>query len=248
MFELRSQVLGFSSCWSLLGAGLAGLTLAASSAHAAQPEKDPDTLDGYIQKEMAEGFKKTGPTGRGNLASATPFEFKVERGKCYTAIIKLGSESSLSEQAKRKRIGVVSWTDSGNPDASPTSGGIMFDRGAAADCSCPRTTGRCRVGFELGNVDSVDDGSVPKPPLNLGTGPYTVEVLVRAISAKELKERIDESNAQMQDAEEFHQGRRANVCEKCKRDLMRCGGDRHECDRNYQSCLDRDGFRTDQCR
>ncbi len=205
-------------------------------------QQGPAELEAMVTKWTA-GYQPIGAAVAGRLEAFQPLQFEVARGRCYMAVLRLQEGAQFSEHARR---GVAFVFDMAG--TSVNGGPGIAGPGGVGSAGCPQRGGTSSFDLQAYWGSALDKTRVHE----LGTGPYTVQFFIKAISEGRLQAQQADQERQLEESRRFHQQRAAETCRRCVRQREECRDGRHRpfggtCLREFDSCLSRSSVRADEC-
>jgi hypothetical protein len=116
--------------------------------------------------------------------------------------------------------------------------------GALSSAGCPQKTGK----YEF-NMEAFGDGD----KTNLGSGTYTLQLMAKSTTAKELRKQQREMDDQYEDMKSFARDRKKNACTSCQQERDDCLDGKRKpfvggCMESYRFCMQRTGISAADCR
>jgi len=228
---------------------LLGLSIACFSPFASAADKF-DAAPAELQKVIAEETAHFKPVGRainGRLEAFTAPTIQLKRGWCYVMVLRLGDGAAWSEHARQ---GVEFTYKPKKGDGDEISGGPgIAGRGGVGSAGCPQKSGT--YVFDLiadwGAAESSDKLH------DLGTGPYSLQLMAKPTSAGALAREKREIDAQVADMASFKRERTHDACVSCAQERDDCLDGKRQpfvggCMESYKLCMQRTGITARDCR
>lgn len=181
--------------------------------------------------QQTEGYEPAGDPVGGRLESFEPVPVAVERGRCYTMVLRLDDGAEFSELAKKGLAFVYS-----APEGPEISGGPgVHGPGGVASAGCPLEDAAMTFQVKPALDDPNSEG--------LGKGPYTLQLLAKPISEEQLVALEADQEQQIADQRERAAQRAAEraskACRGCQDDYLTClrTTARAQCSNERDTCV-----------
>lgn len=209
---MRSVVLGLLLSGTSMGCALIPGFNQTSQRSAAAPAAPPpaqtdprfdytdEELDGFVAEQTV-GFASLGEPVTGRLDAFHPFEFDVERGKCYRMVLRLGPEAFFSEHARKG----VSFRYEAPGRPTVMGGPGIYGPGGVASAGCPQTD-HTKTFDVVANWGSAMN---ERRAHELGSGSFTLQLYTKDITEDELAEMKREQDRQAAEQKRLAAQRRA---------------------------------------
>jgi hypothetical protein len=171
---------------------------------------------------------------------------RLERGKCYGVVARLGDAAAFGEHARKGSVVLVFRVAGDDVRMGP---GIVGP-GAVGGGMCPQTTAAATLDLQATFGSAQDKSQIH----DLGSGPITLQLYTRAIDGKDLARQKSEAKAQVAATaaavEARHRQEAAakdHVCTQCRASFDDCiadwrrGATKKECKREYADCAHQAG-------
>jgi hypothetical protein len=213
-------------------------------------KKTASDLDESVSK-AADGYTPEGQPLKGDLAAFKQEAFKMQRGKCYLVVLRLGPDSAFSAHAKKGIgmlfTGVDTGIDSFNAGVVTNGGPGIIGPGGHATAGCPQANSNVTFDMQAIWGSATDKSRIH----DLGKGGYTLQLLSKTVTDEQLAKRKQGMQQSLAEGDAFRaqeEQRQRNRCAVCANKRLECiadwrrGASRERCDSDYRMC---GGF---QCR
>ena len=233
----------------LVCATTCGILISASSAapehHARKTkfDKTPQDLEAAITSELA-SYQPMGSPISATLDTFKPVKVRLERGRCYGVVARLGTAADFGAHARAGSV-EISFEIAGE---SYTGGPGLVGPGLVSGGLCPQASGAATLDLQATLGRAQDKSAIH----DLGHGPIVHQLYSRAIDDHNLARRKTEEREQIQSTKAAVDARhrqeaaaKEHVCTQCKASYDDCiadwrrGATKKECVREYAGCANK---------
>jgi hypothetical protein len=175
-----------------------------------------EELEAFLAQHLA-GYRPEGQVLGATLEGPVRVPVRLKRGRCYFMVLRLAAGAAYSGKAQ---AGFRFDFEPRNGGAQITGGPGVHGPGGAGSAGCPQRT--ADYDFVLRTVVGASEA-------DLGTGPITLQLYAKPISAAQLANLKADEERQIEEARRFR-------AEQQAREAARAQAGCAKCDARYQGC------------